>query len=200
MSSAERPRRKTWHGLKRQGPRHRIATQSLDRFPLGCPTVLKRASCSRLCCTVFGGAYVGSVSSSRAGVARRGHLSRRWRAAPSLLDPLMYPHRKGRRTRYGCYTSARCQSSPPRARGCIYVILPRRASVLGCLSSPIGTSLSLCCPCTSCATSTARSQSCHHMHSRKLPCTAPTDPPRARAEPMLGTGTRTMRSLSHLSA
>lgn len=80
-------------------------------FPLGCQTALKRASCSRRCCTVFGGAYVGSLQAAQAGVASRGHLSWRGKAATSSLDPLMYPIPSERETYpswsiYNCTWSA----------------------------------------------------------------------------------------------
>lgn len=144
------------HGMA--GPEARKVARPVPRsgafhhFPLDCQTALKRASCPRRCCTVFGGAYVGSLSSSpgrgwpAAGICRgEGGLQHH----RSTL--FMYPIPIGKEDVpevVDIHLHMVSQSySPPRTRWCIICDLtPVDVSLLRCHSSPIGNSLFLCYP------------------------------------------------------
>lgn len=151
MSRAERPPRKTCQDRSEKSRKAVRRSRFFHHFPLHCPTALKRTSCSRPCCTVLGGACVGSLSSSPSRGGRRGHLSWRGRAAASSLYPLRYPIGEENVPGMVDIHLHIVSLLPHEPQWCIYAILPPLMLCVGLpLFPPPATAFSSAVPCTSC--------------------------------------------------
>lgn len=146
------PRRETWHDLKPGKSPGRTAIRDSSSFSAA---LSNGAQANKLLASPLHGTrwcICGQlVEASRAGVARRGHLSQRGRAAASSLDTLMYPSEAGRRTRYGRYVCTLSVFTPTKSKVYIYDLTPvELLDLVATLpsSAPAYPSVVLFTPCT----------------------------------------------------
>lgn len=190
------------HGRTRSEKSREAVPRSggFDHFPLHCPTALKRTSCSRPCCTVFGGAYVGSLSSSpsRGGPPRASVVERARGLQHRCLTLSSTPSERKTYPKWSVYICTLLVFSPTKSVVYICDLTPFMSDAGLPLFPHQHQPFPLMSSKPHAQTTTAYSLPCHHIHSRSLPCRAATDPPRARAGPWRRT-TGIVRSLWHLS-